>query len=400
MHKLLLTAAFVIHLPVARAERILTRRSDGLEIARQVIVDDDVPDAGGLSQSRIVYLNRRGITLMPGGNDSRTDHSWFVSAPVTIAAWDASASLWAQTLACVRKMFAPFDLTITETDPQNEPHIEAVFGGSPDQLGFGSHVAGVAPFSTNCRTVENAIVITFADAIPQVAQIACEVMSQEIAHTFGLDHELLAPDPMTYLPSTGTRSFQDQLADCGESIARPCGLPDRPSCRARQNSVELLLDRVGAVAAGDGVPPRVSITSPPNAATVAPGFEVAAAISDDGPIRLVTLSLDGIVVQSLTAEPWTFVTAPDLPPGSYRVTVEATDGPNDASASIDVWVQSAPGPTWGCSATSPRSTALLCLMVVALVWLLPRKQSRAWNRPTADGLAMEPPSAPLALGGV
>jgi hypothetical protein len=272
-------------------------------------------------------------------------------------------------------MFARFDLTITETDPQNEPHIEAVFGGSPGQLGFGPQVAGVAPFSITCRTVENAIVITFADAIPQVAQVACEVMSQEIAHTFGLDHELLAPDPMTYLAYTGTRSFQDQLADCGELSARPCGLPDRPSCRDRQNSVELLRERAGAEGEDDGVPPVVSITSPPQAATVAPGFEVDAAISDDMMVRLVTLSLDGIVVQSLTAEPWTFVTAPDLPPGSYRVTVEATDGANDTRASIDVSVESAAGTTWGCSATSSRPTALLCVMVA--VWLLRRRPSAA-----------------------
>jgi hypothetical protein len=391
MHKLVLfsAAAVVSHLPVARAERIITQRADGLELARQVIADDGVAEGGGLAQSRILYLNKDGATLMPGANDSRTNHTWLVSTPVTLPAWDASASLWAETVACVRGMFAHYDLTITENDPQDMPHIEAVFGGSPNQLGLGPRVAGVAPFSTSCRTIDNAIVITFAEAIPQVAQLACEVMSQEIAHAFGLDHELLAPDPMTYLAYTGKRSFQDQLASCGESVARPCGVPGRPSCRAQQNSFELLVERVGAAGAGDGVPPVVSIMSPPHEATVAPGFEVAAAISDDRSIRVATLSLDGIVVQSLTSAPWTFVTDPDLAAGTYRVTVEATDGANDTTASIDVTLASdagsddtSTGPGWGCSTTSPRSSALLCALVVVAVWLIPRSPSRSrrWSR--------------------
>ena len=75
----------------------------------------------------------------------------------------------------------------------------------------------------------------FTDNIPSDPQTVCEVMSQEIGHAYGLDHELLAADPMTYLAFTGKRTFQDADASCGEKTARPCG-PGSTACRAQQNS--------------------------------------------------------------------------------------------------------------------------------------------------------------------
>src|SRR5207237_5849116 len=100
---------------------------------------------------------------------------------------------------------------VTDRDPGNTPHIEAVFGGSPQDLGMPSSVGGVSPFSASCGVIEGSIVFAFTNVLSTSPQRICEVMAQEIAHSYGLDHELLASDPMTYLGYQGNRAFQDRL---------------------------------------------------------------------------------------------------------------------------------------------------------------------------------------------
>ncbi len=63
----------------------------------------------------------------------------------------------------------------------------------------------------------------------------------EIAHAYGLDHEYLCKDVMTYLRGCGSKSFVDAEAPCGESKKRHCegGSPT-------QNSFKRLVDVLGA----------------------------------------------------------------------------------------------------------------------------------------------------------
>lgn len=217
-------------------------------LAHEIVTGE--PVAAGRAQSRTVYLNRTGIDLQPGASNSRLDRSSMVKKAASIPPWNASEELWTETVTCLREMFAPFDLRLTETNPGDVPHIEAVFGGSGTLLGLHADTRGVAPFSTTCSVIESSIVFAFTDAIPASSKLVCEVMAHEIAHSFGLDHELLAEDPMTYLSFAGKRSFQDTVAACGETEARPCGARGYPSCRTEQSSYALLLERLGPAPAG------------------------------------------------------------------------------------------------------------------------------------------------------
>ena len=229
---------------------------DDLRFARQVL-----PPAGNTARalSKTVYLNKGGVALLPGGNDARTNRSSIATEQVSIPAWNVSPSTWTATVSCMRELFAPWDITFTETDPGAVPHIEAVFGGSPSILGLDANTAGVSPFTTDCSVIENAMVFTFTAVIPQDARLACEIMAQEVAHAYGLDHELLASDPMTYLMYDGDRSFQNQTASCGEDKPRPCGI-NGSTCRANQNSVTLLTERLGLK--NGAVPPAPPPTTP------------------------------------------------------------------------------------------------------------------------------------------
>ena len=350
------------------------------EFARAIVADDAGVSATARAQSRTLYLNKNGVTISPGVNDARTNKSSIVPSQVSIPPWSVSSSTWAQTVACMRDMFAPFDVVITETDPGHVSHMEAVFGGTPAMLGFGAKMAGVSPFSASCKVIENSMVFTFTESIPQNAQVACEIMAQEIAHSYGLDHEMLAADPMSYLPHNGKRTFQNVLAECGENAARPCGISASNPCRERQNSYALLLERIGAAGTGDIDPPTVAIMSPSDGATVDIGFKIDADVKDDVAVKHASLAIDGVVVASLTTAPWTFTAPADLVRGKHVLEVTATDGAHEQVATIEITLRDANGNTgeenqlpFGCS-TGGGTGWLGGLLLVGLVAIQRRAQ--------------------------
>ncbi len=364
-----------------------------LSFARQVIPPTSSTTNGTsavLAQSKTIYLNHNGVTLSPGNNDSRTNRSTIASQQTTLGAWNTDAGTWSATVACMRELFQPFNVTVTDVEPPaTTNYIEAVFGGSPQQLGLPSNVAGVSPFTTDCSIIENSIVFTFTDVLPNDARQNCEIMAQEIAHSYGLDHELLASDPMTYLNYNGNRSFKDQTAQCGESTARPCGINGN-TCRADQNSVALLKERLGTNGTpGDSVAPTVGITSPSNNATVPPGFTVKFDANDNVGVQMATLYIDGNAAGSVLGnETYQFLTSSTLPDGVHKVRVDVTDGVNAQSTEITVTVRVGAAPpgsgndgdvqsgdlTGGCSTGGGSTGGLLAFGLLGLVGLRRRRR--------------------------
>lgn len=296
---------------------------NGLRYARQAIAPHD-----GSVASRTIYLNHNGVTLQPGDNDARTNHSTVISRAVTIPRWQVDAPTWNATVACVRSVFSRFDVTITDVDPGAAPHMEAVFGGAPSALGLDPDIAGISPFTTDCSVIENSIVFAFTDNLPIDTRTACEVIAQEIAHSYGLDHEMLPSDPMTYLEFDGDREFQDQNAPCGEHANRDCGIQGN-RCYAQQNSVVLLETRLGKNS-GDITPPSLGITSPHDRATVPPGFQIHASAQDERGIASAQLYVDGrpLGEPTLGAGPFVFNTPSNLKDGQHEFGIQVSDGRN------------------------------------------------------------------------
>lgn len=336
---------------------------DGTHMVRELVPGTGISRA----QSRSIYLNRKGATIRPGANDSLKQTSSIVTQVSAIGAWDVTDAKWTATVACMRETWAKFDVAITETDPGDTPHIEALFGGSPADIGRPATVAGIAPFAVDCGVVENAIVFAFTDNLPADPQLVCEVMSQEIGHAYGLDHELLASDPMSYLPYAGKRSFQDTGTACGEKTERPCGLGST-ACRAQQNSQQILLARLGA-AGGDGTAPTLVIMSPAAHAEVDPGFTVQTRALDDIGVTTVALYVDGVKVDERTSGPFDFETDAALPTGAHTVMVEARDANDNITVrELDVIVTG--NEPWfrniGCSTGGGSSGLGACALVLAL----------------------------------
>jgi MYXO-CTERM domain-containing protein len=276
-------------------------------------------------------------------------------------------------------MFSRFAVTVTDVDPGAVPHIEAVIGGAPQELGMPSNIGGISPFTASCGVIESSIVFVFTDVLPDSSQRVCEVAAQEIAHSYGLDHEMLASDPMTYLSYTGARTFQDRLAPCGESAARPCGIAGF-TCRDAQNSVALLRERLGA---RDLVAPQISISAPAEGDLVTPAFTVSVTASDDVAVASAALYVDGEQTGQLAGPgPYEFPTDRDLAPGPHTIDVEASDGRNTARATIHVDVIEGGGerstglPGISCSAGGAPGGAAGAAGAIGLA-LLRRRRRRA-----------------------
>ena len=317
-----------------------------LYLAVAVVVGEpaNAPAALEAPAGTIVYMNRNGGVFTPGSEDSRHDRSSIIGDAAVIPAWDVSEEDWAHVMTCVRAQFAPFAIEVTDVDPGDAPHVESVVAGEPTDLGFAANYGGIAPFRSDCAVIRNPIVFTFAAALPDNPQIVCQVVAQEVAHSFGLDHEYLCEDPMSYLGGCGAKSFQDVDAACGEGAPRPCRVEGRYDCgRETQNSYQLLAERLG-LRGEVPEPPTLTLASPTDGAVLSPGFTVRADASSVRGAVEVELRVDGITVGLDHGAPFEITAPADLEPGAHIVEVIARDGLAEASTSIAVEIEgSAPG---------------------------------------------------------
>jgi hypothetical protein len=200
-------------------------------------------DAWGAPHAmKTIFLERHGATLTPGRDDSTIGRASVVSKAkrdeVKIPKYAGSEQTWKLFVHCLRQQYAPFDVSIVEERPKERGYILAVVGGTPSSVGFPKRTAGLAPY--NGKPVEDAVVLIFSHTLEEQARPMCETAAMEIAHAYGLDHEHLCPDPMTYLEGCGAKRFRDEEAPCGEKKVRPCG-----DGRATQNSYRRLLEALG-----------------------------------------------------------------------------------------------------------------------------------------------------------
>jgi hypothetical protein len=290
----------------------------------------------------VIFMNKDGGTYTCGDNDSRSNRSTIAcgASPAQVGDWPGSDAEWSQFMACSVDLFSRFNVTVTDVEPASGDYVEAVIGGTPQQVGMGSGVGGVAPYQ--CGVIPRAVVYAFADVYfggGNWWRDVCETAAQEVVHAFGLDHEFLCADPMTYLSGCGEKTFQDVNAQCGEFEPRACDCTG-----ATQNSVQEMLDLFGPAGppVDDPVPPTVSLVSPGNGAVLQANSEIqiVAQASDDLGIRSVVLEWDFngnrmacpgsgdnfACVQSGTSYTWTI----NVGTGSRTFRVRATDvGLND-----------------------------------------------------------------------
>ncbi|MBA2542916.1 MAG: hypothetical protein H0V17_24935 [Deltaproteobacteria bacterium] len=215
------------------------------------------PASGGAATT--IYLNRDGGKIQAGTENAAANTSSIIKnhevseLVVPRAAFDDTQ--WSAVVDCVRDAYARFDVEIVDRRPAAGSYVMAMFGGSGDALGLGAETRGIAPLDSNsCTTIDNAVAFVFTETVNSDVQRSCEIAAHEIAHAFGVDHQLLAADLTSYLPFSGKRTFQDVDGACGEDAERPC------ICgRETQNTVQVLLDKLGPARGGDREAPVIEL---------------------------------------------------------------------------------------------------------------------------------------------
>ena len=228
-------AAVMVSVRVETGEWRAPTKQDFVRIARRL---DDKP-------SKVIYLERRGVELKPGDDYAPGGISSVLAnaanKPVKTRGFTGSEAKWKSIVSCVSKMFAPFDVTVTDQRPAHDKFMMVLVGGSPVDIGVtdGHHVSGLAPFNGN--VIPRAVVFGFAATVDNEPRAVCETIAMEVAHAYGLDHEYLCKDVMTYLRGCGTKTFVNADAPCGESKQRNC-----EGGKPTQNSFNQLVDVLGA----------------------------------------------------------------------------------------------------------------------------------------------------------
>ncbi len=309
--------------------------------------------------SRLIFMNRCpagiGCVIRPGADDSRTNTSSIPNSQVTLTGFKQSDAVWAKLMTCMRATYAPFNVGVTDVDPgPGVPHFENVVGGRATELSSDlSGAGGVSPFT--CGEIPNSISFTF-DVYGADSDALCWTAAQEVAHSFGLEHEYNAADPMTYLNGgPSMKRFQATDSACGEFSEVSCRCTGQPTQNSYQHIIALF---------GPGAPtaPTVSIRSPAAGNKVTPKFIVRITATDDVGIDRIELWIDGVNTGVVAKVPPYQVAAPEsIAQGPHTVEVRAFDVQGTpAMASIEVDV----GPP--CTASKGCSGDDVCVMGVCL----------------------------------
>lgn len=286
--------------------------------------------------SKILFLNRcaGGCTITSGANDARINSSTIVDGTSQVSAWGHGDSSWNVLVDCVKELYAPYDVEVTDVDPgSNIFHHEAIVAGYYNEIGYERPIGGVAP--SQCSPANNVISFTFANGYGNNPIRICHTVGQETAHSYGLEHAFDCSDPMTYLPTCGRQFFRDATTPCGEFQAL-----DNCNCGgSAQNSHRWLRTVLGespTMIAGPDIQFQL-----PAESTVTDGFKVAATATHIRGIDIVELFLNGTSYGEQEAHPrqsadsaYWFDTPVDLADGIIDIEFRATNDIGTESVSL------------------------------------------------------------------
>jgi hypothetical protein len=306
--------------------------------------------------SHVLFLNRciGGCIITTGGSNAANHMSSIPTGagPFTVTAYAWGDAEWAQVLQCMKEVYSPYDVTVTDVRPTSGTYDEELIAGNPTDIGLTNDILGIAPLTNDCSPLDNVISFTFANHHAQTDRVlnVCWTAAQEAAHMYGLDHEYqfvdqtsACDDPMTYRNDCGgEKFFRNKTAQCGENTVRSC------HCGATQNSHKKLLDVFGPGTPITG-PPTSAITFPIANAQLMFGQAVTADAGSPRGVEQIALNLNGYSWVTKPGAPfglegqpnpshYAFAVPSDVPDGIIDIVVKAYDdlGAETDSAAITV----------------------------------------------------------------
>ena len=251
--------------------------------------------------SNVIFMNRCiGGCLITKVADGQTDArlNWSetpVNGDVGLPQFDIEPDDWTALMACVQDGFAPYDIVVTDVDPMDASHHEAIVAGKPQDIGMPDDILGVSRLSSTCEPFDNSISFSFAEHPghetvdgPRVIEL-CTTIVHEVGHAYGMEHAHFCSDVMTYIAdSCGERKyFRDELMVCGEGFGTndPDPSDDTRPCTC-SGSLQNTHAKMALVFDPNPEPlptPEVAINTPAADETVSDGFLIFA--TADGALR-------------------------------------------------------------------------------------------------------------------
>ena len=278
---------------------------------------------------RTVFLNKNGGTYTAGNNtSSATNVSTVINRTGTIPPIDAAFN-WPVIAQCVKDHFQKFNVRVVETEPTSGTYIEAVVGGSGQELGFGGGgLFGIASADNFCGVTEDGIAFNFSKThlqVPRRDEELCATIAHEVGHLIALEHEQLPQDIMSYvlIDQSNTKDFVNQNSGCGTAPNDP----GQCSCGgSTTNSHQRLVSAIG-LRDTEMVPPTVDISTPTNALQVPPTFDIIVNATDNMTMDSVLALIDNVEI-GLDTEPEGTqykITARGVAEGNHTLAVVGTD---------------------------------------------------------------------------
>ncbi|HTL34085.1 MAG TPA: Ig-like domain-containing protein [Kofleriaceae bacterium] len=310
------------------------------------------PQTLPLAATNKIFLNRcaNGCVINVGQSNS-LNNTWPIGSQRTLTKFPFTDANWNAVVTCVKDVFEPFNVVVTDVDPGTAGHFEIMIGGLPTDLGFQSDIGGVAPPGCFNGYLNNALVFDFAKAWSYGASTCdtkcvediCDTAAQEIGHTWAnMDHSTNKMDPMTYFQYSRRKYFQDADQQCGSDCnmgTGPGGVTcsgtntQEHKCRCTSNQTQNSYSIIeGLFGLTGGSPPTVTINTPSAGGTVDKAFPISiSAMDNGGTIAGLQLSVDNVAIDTSMVDtfsmmqPWVFHAPASLPNGTHHIVATAMD---------------------------------------------------------------------------
>lgn len=296
---------------------------------------DNDPVTGG-SYAGVVFVNFDGATLTGGSDDSRNNVTGISQLAGPFAAYGEGAKRDA-TLQAVREDWSAYNILIVDERPAQGDYTMNMTGPTNP---FPGNILGVALLDCDDASTHNNVTYAFHSANDShSAATQATTVSQEVAHSYGLEHVNDGSDIMNPSNVGGDPSFRDE---CINIVPDPdfgilCTGQHTAACGSglQQNSHLELLNIFGP-AIVDDAPPEVELVSPMDGANfqVGDSFSIDVEAFDNGSVAQVELFVDGVAEGTRTSAPWSF-DVDDVPLGEYEFYVSAVDvAGNEAMSNV------------------------------------------------------------------
>jgi hypothetical protein len=272
----------------------------------------------------VIFVNFDGATLNSGWDNSHTNTTQISQLAGSFAAYGAGAKRDA-VMQAVRDDWAAYNVIVTDSRPQSGDYTMNMTGPTNP---FGGGVLGIAPLDCEDAQTHNNITFAFHSANDQFsATIQATTVSQEVAHSYGLEHVNEPGDIMNPYNAGGDASFIDRCIQIVSNQGIVCTAQHAAQCgTGSQQNAHLELLTLFGPSAPDTQAPVVQIVSPKDGEFFEEGasFHIEVVATDDNVVDYVELYNNGDALGKDSSEPYGWAVT-EIPAGVYELHVLAHD---------------------------------------------------------------------------